>query len=92
VSSATHLWEAWRLSKTMGVRPSELYGVHDEVAAWCFDRAVVTFGLAVENDIDEAVRNAKSKQADAAANRALRKWLNPPGDTTGMFRDPAGGR
>ena len=86
------LWEAWILSKTMRVMPSEAYFIKDEVAAWCFNRAVTTFGLAVEDDLEKARSNAKdSRSGDAAAQRTLRKWLNKPGDMTGMFRDPMKG-
>ena len=72
----------------MRVRPSELYFIHDELAAWCFDRAVVMFGEAVESDVRAATRDAKNrKQAEAAGLRMLRKWLNDT-STKGLYRDP----
>jgi hypothetical protein len=79
------LWEAWLLAKGLGVRPSELYGIHDEVSAYCFDRAVYTFGSQCEADIEKARAKAKNdKAAQAAAQRALDKWLGIQ-----HFKDPA---
>lgn len=80
------MWEAWNLAKAYHRRPSEIYGIRDEVAAWCFDRAVFMFGSEVEADVREAVDGAKNKQqATARQQRAMAKWLG--GEQ--RFRDPA---
>lgn len=81
------------MSKTLQTRPSQIYFIHDEVTAWCFDRAVMAFGTAVDADVDEAIHKSKNTNAAKAnAQRTLRKWLSKKGDTRGMFRDPAAGR
>jgi len=72
----------------MGVRPSETYFIDDELTAWCFDRAVVTWGTALENNLEKELKKAKT---DAAAQRiharVMARWLDD-GDTHGRFRDP----
>lgn len=92
------LWEAWTLSRTWKVRPSEMYGIAGEFAAWCFDRAVTTFGTAVETDIKESTSKAKDDaQAKRKAQLVLHKWLNMPVEKEEdgevqrrtKFRDPA---
>lgn len=76
----------------MKVRPSELYGIHDELAAYCFDRAVVAFGSSVEADIKEEAEDAKDKsQAKRKAQMRLNTWLRDDTEvaaTTQRFRDP----
>ena len=85
-----NLWEAWTLSKQWQVMPHELYFINDEVACYCFNRAVSLFGNAVDNDINAAIDKAKnSKAARAAAHRTLLKWLNQDGNVRGMYKDPA---
>lgn len=92
MSSSTKLWEAWVLAKTLHQRPSEIYFVVDELAAWCFDRAVTTFGLAVEGAIEKATAKAKTmEEAKRKGKRELDKWLREP-DEGPKFRDPAAER
>ena len=70
------MWEAWQLSKTLRTRPSELYGISHPVTAYFFDRAVSTFGQAVDADLEEASSKAtKAKKAEQARQRVLEKWL-----------------
>lgn len=77
------------MSSKFGCRPSDLYGVHDEVAALYFDRAVFTFGTSVEADIQNAAETAKNdKQARASAMRVLHKWLDQDKTMKGRYRDP----
>jgi len=76
----------------MGVRPSEVYGIRDEFRAFCFDRAVVTFGKAMEADIKEAVGKSKTQAgAKMAASRRISRWLDddPDKPLKGLYRDPA---
>lgn len=71
----------------MKVRPSDLYGIADDVRAFYFDRAVATFGLTVEADLDKVSRDAKtSKQAERRREMALNKWLG----VQQRYKDPMG--
>ena len=75
------------MSKTYHSRPSELYGIQHPVQAFFFDRAVFTFGSAIENDLKESTRKAKKQeQADRIRDRVMAKWLGPT--TPGVYRDP----
>lgn len=80
------------MSQTYRMRPSELYAIADEVAAWCFDRAIYLFGVSIDNDLDKATREAKnSMAANIARQRVMAKWIG----TEVKYRDPAasaGGR
>lgn len=80
------LWEAWTLAKAYGKRPSEIYFIQEEVAAYCFDRAVHHFGSGLEAALNEAGAKAKNERAaQRARQQVLNKWLgvkpkfrNPP--------------
>ena len=64
------------MAKQLGVRPSDLYEIDEEVAAWSFDRAVLTFGNALESKLQTIARNAKKqKEAERKIQRELDKWL-----------------
>lgn len=91
MSSSSQLWETWVLSKQLGRTPAEVYFIEDQFTAWCFNRAVVMFGLAVEHDIDKATEKAKTtKDAQRKAKTTLEKWLREPDTEEGpKFRDPA---
>ena len=83
--NSTLLWEAWNLATTYRCRPSDLYGIHDEVTAWCFDRAVYTFGSGLRDALKSATHSAKSNaQAQARYRQTLAKWLGGPV----RYRDP----
>lgn len=70
------------------MRPSELCFIHDEVTAWCFDRAVHFFGSHVDADLKQATSGAKKdSEARQKYQRTLAKWLG----TQQQFRDPAAG-
>jgi hypothetical protein len=87
------LWEAWVLSKSLRQSPAEVYFIEDQLAAWCFNRAVTMFGMAVEQDIEEATSKAKNdKQAKRMANDVLDIWLekeHSARQAPSKFRDPA---
>lgn len=86
VSNPQNCWTAWTLSKTYSCRPSEVYHIHDEVVAFCFDRAVSTFGTALESALEEATRDAKTRaEAQRKATMVLNRWLDIPA----QFADPA---
>ena len=66
------------------IRPSELYGIDDGVAAFCLDRAVAMFGSRVDNEIQEAQEGKKPAQAKASAALVLERWVGIPA----RFREP----
>jgi hypothetical protein len=74
------MWEAYRLSQQMKIRPSELYNLGDypgdPVAFW-FDRAVVNFGMAIEEDLEKIAEGQKTEKAAASAVQSrLLRWLD----------------
>ena len=74
------------MSKTYRTRPSEIYFIHDEVAAWCFDRAVNLFGSSLEAELRAAEEGAKNNlQAVSRRQRILAKWL----EGTAHYKDPS---
>lgn len=81
------------MSKFLNKAPSDILRIDDEVEAWSFDRAVLTFGTALENKLQLVARNAKKqKEADQKVARELQRWLSCMDDPTkvkGRFRDPA---
>ena len=91
MSSSTQLWEAWILSKQLNQTPAQVYFLEDPFTAWCFNRAVVMFGMAVEQDIQESTEKAKTTvESKRKAKRTLDKWLREPAkEGEGpKFRDP----
>lgn len=80
------------MAKAMGARPSQVYRVeqrHGTYAAYCFDAAVIAWGSAFENALEQASSNAKNTQAaERAQGTVLRRWLGT--QATG-YRDPARG-
>jgi hypothetical protein len=88
VQDSTNLWEAWKLSKAYRTRPSEIYGLRDDVEAWCFDRAVFLFGSHLEYELREAADGAKTKaKAQQKQQMVLDRWLSDP-DQPRRFKDP----
>jgi hypothetical protein len=74
------------MSKAMHCRPSTVYGLSGVRAYW-FDNAVVKWGTAFDNALQEATHDAKNaQQAQRKQNTVLRRWL---GAQPGMYRDPA---
>jgi hypothetical protein len=85
VEDSTALWEAWLLAKAYRKTPSELYFIHDEVAAWCFNRAVYMFGSELDAELQAAGDGAKNQmQAQARRQRVMSLWLGAPQ----QFKDP----
>lgn len=82
------------MSQQWGVRPSELYGIEPDTAAFFFDRAVYVFGVTVDADLEEASDGAKdSATATMQRRRRLNMWLAQEGETPqGVYRDPFAGR
>jgi hypothetical protein len=79
------------VAKQLRLRPSELLKLDNEVEAWSFDRAVLTFGNALESKLQLIARGSKKqKEADRKVAAELAKWLNSAdgSSTKGRFRDP----
>lgn len=53
-------------------------GVEDPLTFYCLNRAVTTFGQAVDAEIDDAVDGKKKGQVESAASAVLNKWLGTP--------------
>lgn len=54
-----------------------MYGLKDEFVAYCFDVAVTRWGNAFEAAVNASTKGAKTAgEADRAADRTVRKWLN----------------
>ena len=89
------MWEAFQLAKQLTTRPSDMYGIDDELTAWSFDRAVQTFGSSLESRLHEVAEKAKTRAAvKRKTEQELNKWLSSA-DTkvaAGRFRDPMGMR
>jgi hypothetical protein len=92
VRQPRRLWEAYTTAKALGRPPSEIYRIDDEVTAWSFDRAVLTFGSALESRLQTISQKSKNRaEAERRTSLELGKWLrsaDPEGSTSG-FRDPA---
>lgn len=80
------LWQTYNLAKTWGCRPSELMGITSDWTAFCFDRAVATFGNALQNELD-SVEGKNNKTIRSKREQVLRKWI-PEARSTRRFKDP----
>lgn len=99
------------MSRELRKTPAELYHVGEslvgpeelgkEVAIFCFNRAVWTFGSALQQALDEVEPRSKDPKAqkqelEAGRSRVLQRWLptkvsndEPPAKPAHMFADPA---
>lgn len=76
------------MAKEFQARPSELYGIHDDYDAFCFDRAVYTFGTYVESEVEKAGEQGKTKdQRKKNAEAKLKALLS--GKKEKQYADPA---
>lgn len=86
----TNCWVTYRQSKAFSCKPSEILGVTSQPTAFYFDRAIYTFGTALEAEMEKAGasgggKNKKSDQQIAMAKQmVLNRWLG-----TQKFADPA---
>jgi hypothetical protein len=62
-----------------------LYGIEDELGAFCFDRAVTIFGVSLENEIS-STNGRSEKDTERKRQRVMDKWLG----IQPKFRDPVG--
>lgn len=75
MENSERVWEAYLLSKSLRTRPSDVYGIRGEFRRYCFDKAVVTFGTALEAALEEV--EAKTDKARALKRaRVLDRWLD----------------
>lgn len=75
----------------MGIRPSEYMGILDEWSAYCFDRAIFSFGTALQNELDSQKVEGKDKDGkklQAKRQRLLDKWIPDLNGNKPKFRDP----
>lgn len=81
------LWETWVLSQKMRIRPSDLVAEDDPYVAFCLDRAVATFGMALENELESVEETGK--KGEAKRQRILAKWVPEQGKASAKrFRNP----
>lgn len=92
-----NLLTAWQMSNQWRIPPSDLYHIIDPLAAYYFNRAVLYFGQAYEEDINDATSGAKSESAAKRSAEVVRqRWMNDvegpnetPQSKEQKFRDPA---
>lgn len=70
------MWRAWTTARRWRKTPSEVYGIHDELSAYCFDNAVSIFGLALTEAMREASKGAKTdEESRRRSDQVLQMWL-----------------
>jgi hypothetical protein len=84
----------WQKCRALRKRPSELVSIGmSEYVAYCFDEAVVFFGLQLENMLEEASETGKPSKEQQQAERARQQVLDSvfgPSKTAGSgYADPA---
>lgn len=75
------------MAKTYRTRPSEMFQIADGYTALCFDRAVFSFGSALESEL-ESIEGKNEKETARKRERTLHKWLDIPL----KYRNPAATR
>jgi hypothetical protein len=73
------------LARALRVRPSELLGVSDPLAAFSLDRAVIYWG----STVDEALQNAEAEANNPKAAATKRAMVMNRYLGIQKFRDPA---
>jgi hypothetical protein len=64
------------MSKEWHKTPAELYFIHDEFKAWCFNRAVYTFGSAMQEDLETTGTKSKNEGTRRRQKQmAFNKWM-----------------
>ena len=81
------MWSAWKLSKHLRTRPSELLGIRHDAVAYYFDQVVVAVGTMIEAEIETAQQKSKNQKGAAMkAQMVLNRWLRAEGGA--RYRDP----
>ena len=79
------------MAKMTSSRPSELLGIEDDpLAAYCWDRAVFTFGSALQGELNR-IEAKNQQEAERKQDDILRRWL-PDSAVAKTFADPAARR
>lgn len=84
------MWKAWNAARTWKCRPSEVYHIEDDFAAYCFDSAVATFGQALDNEL-QGVKGKNDREIEGKRKRIIERWipeLKRAGTQEQRFRDP----
>lgn len=71
------MWNLWLKCKTYHKLPSELMKTADSLAAWMLDTAVTTFGIIIENALQERVKVTMGKDVQFKPRYTLARLLNP---------------
>lgn len=71
------MWSAWLSLKTYHKLPSLELEVTDSIAAYCLDKAVMWFGITVENLLDERVKVISGKDERWEQKYSLDLLLDP---------------
>lgn len=84
----------WQKCRALRKRPSELVNIPmSSYVAYCFDEAVVYFGLQLENMLDEASETGRPSKEQQQAERARKQVLDAvfgPSKSGGSgYADPA---
>lgn len=92
MANSSQLWSLWQKSKAVSTRPSQFLGLApDTYEAYCFDEAVIFFGLLLESELEEAAEGKKNKhqrRAEAAQQRVLKRVFGDEKKGSG-YADPA---
>lgn len=75
------MWSIFSLSKEAGCRPSDLFGLTNSYEAYCFDEAVLMWGMYVSNEIREAgegKKSSKQKGLEAKQERKFKQLIGTP--------------
>lgn len=80
VKDPKRLWLTWTQAKQFRRSPSEILGLTDQPMAYYFDRAVFTFGRALEAELEQAAESrGKTKktasQVAMARQTVMARWL-----------------
>lgn len=81
----------WQKSRAVKCRPSKFLGLRsDSYEAYCLDEAVIYFGLALENMLQEAGQKpSKGDRKAQAAREALLNKVFGKGEGSSGYADPA---
>lgn len=71
------MWEAYQDLKMCHKRPSEMLEVTDTIAAYCLDKAVLTFGIVIENALQERDKVGTGKDVEYRDRYSLSQLLDP---------------
>lgn len=76
------MWSAYLSLKTYHRRPSDDLDLDDSIAAWCVDGAVLSFGILLENALQERVNKGTTDKPRMEPKYTLMQLLDP------LFRMP----